>query len=135
MPIAAGENIASDEAFEQAVGAAALRYLQPDICKWGGLSGGAVVARAAEAAGITYCPHFLGGGVGLIASAHLLSAIGGQGLLEVDGSENPLLEALCWRDLSLTDGMFALPKGMGLGYDPDMGAVADLLTSHEEVRL
>lgn len=135
MPIAAGENIASDEAFEQAVGATALRYLQPDICKWGGLSGGAVVARAAEAAGITYCPHFLGGGVGLIASAHLLSAIGGQGLLEVDGSENPLLEALCWRDLSLTDGMFALPKGMGLGYDPDMGAVADLLTSHEEVRL
>ena len=135
MPIAAGENIASFAGFEQAVTAGALKYLQPDICKWGGLSRGAAVARAAEAAGLTYCPHFLGGGVGLVASAHLLAAVGDEGLLEVDGSENPLLEVLSGRGLSLSDGMFELPDGAGLGYDPDTGAVADLLTSHEEVRL
>ena len=71
----------------------------------------------------------------MVASAHLLAAIGGEGLLEVDGSENPLLEVLSGKGLSLSDGMFDLPDGAGLGYDPDTSAVADLLTSHEEVRL
>ena len=36
---------------------------------------------------ITYCPHYLGGGIGLVASAHLLSASNGKGILEVDINE------------------------------------------------
>jgi len=135
MPLAAGENLSTAGAFDDAVSSQTLGFLQPDICKWGGLSGGLTVARAAEAAGVTYCPHFLGGGVGLIASAHLLSAIGGAGLLEVDGSENPLLEVLSGRGLALEDGMFPLPEGPGLGYTPDIGAVDDLAAAKVEVRL
>lgn len=135
MLLAAGENLATASGFNEAVSSQALGFLQPDICKWGGLSGGLAVARAAEAAGVTYCPHFLGGGVGLIASAHLLAAVGGAGLLEVDGSENPLLEVLSGRGLALEDGMFPLPGGPGLGYTPDTAAVADLLASKDEVRL
>ena len=135
IPLAAGENIASKENFKLTIGAGALSFLQPDICKWGGLSGCLSIARAAEAVGLTYCPHFLGGGVGLVASAHLLSAVGGHGLLEVDGSENPLLEVLSGNGLGLRDGHFCLPTGPGLGYVPDMVSVKDLLISHEEVRL
>ena len=135
IPLAAGENIASGRGFDQAIKSGALGFLQPDICKWGGLSRGITIARAAEAEGMTYCPHFLGGGVGLVASAHLLSAAGGDGFLEVDGSENPLLEVLCGSGLALVNGLFSLPDGAGLGYVPDTGAVRDLLASHEEVRL
>lgn len=135
MPLAAGENLASRAAFDGVIADRALSVLQPDICKWGGLSGGLAVAGAAEAAGLTFCPHFLGGGVGLVASAHLLAAVGGAGLLEVDGSENPLLEVLSGGGLALQGGRFPLPDGPGLGYVPDAGAVAELLVSHQELRL
>ncbi len=135
MPLAAGENLSAVAGFDDAISSGALGFLQPDICKWGGLSGGLSVARAAEAAGLTYCPHFLGGGVGLIASAHLLSAVGGAGLLEVDGSENPLLEAFSGRGIALEDGMFPLPEGPGLGCISETGDVAGLLKSKNEVRL
>lgn len=46
------------------------------FAKWGGVSGNLPVARAIVAAGLTYCPRFLGGGIGLLASAHLLAAKG-----------------------------------------------------------
>jgi hypothetical protein len=53
------------------------------------------VARAALAAGRTFCPHYLGGAVGLMHSLHLLAAVRGPGLLEVDA--NPTLCAtVCW---------------------------------------
>ena len=47
--------------------------------------------------GKTFCPHYLGGGIGLLASAHLLAAVGGDGWVEVDANDNPLRDAL-WPD-------------------------------------
>jgi len=134
IPLAAGENVTGQDGFRQMVAGAGLAYLQPDICKWGGLTETTRIARSAEAAGITYCPHFLGGGVGLLASAHLLSAIGGAGWVEVDSSENPLLETLSNGAMTLVNGYFRLPAGVGLGPDPDLGAVADTLVSRQEIR-
>lgn len=135
MPLAAGENIGSGEGFEAMIAARGVAVLQPDICKWGGLSATAAIARKAEAAGMTYCPHFLGGGVGLVASAHLLAAVGGRGVLEVDSSENPLLEVLSGRGLALEQGVFPVSDAPGLGYVPDVGAVSSLQASRREVRL
>jgi L-alanine-DL-glutamate epimerase-like enolase superfamily enzyme len=134
MRLAAGENLARQSDFDAVIAARCLGFLQPDICKWGGLSATAALARKAESAGITYCPHFLGGGVGLVASAHLLAAVGGPGLLEVDSSENPLLEVFSGRGLALEDGLFPLSDAPGLGYDPDIGAMSDLRVSSQEVR-
>ena len=134
FPLAGGENMASGLEFDAAIEGGALCFLQPDACKWGGVSGVLAVARTAEVAGVTYCPHFLGGGIGLLASAHLLSAAGGAGLLEVDSSENPLLEIFSG-GLGLSDGLFTLPPGPGLGPEPDVHAARDLLVSRVEVRL
>lgn len=134
MPLSGGENLATRRAFDRAIALGALKFLQPDICKWGGITGGLSVARAAEAAGLTYCPHFLGGGLGLIASAHLLSAVGGEGLLEVDSSDNPLLSLLSGGDLALEDGRFPLSQEPGLGFTPDIEAARGMLASHAEVR-
>jgi len=130
-PLAAGENLRDWHNFDHAIKSGALRVLQPDICKWGGLSGCIAVAKAAVSNGMTYCPHFLGGGVGLIASAHLLGAVGGGGWLEVDSSENPLLSHFSNGRINLQDGNFVLPDGFGLGYDPDTDGAADMLHSHE----
>ncbi|NKB51742.1 MAG: mandelate racemase/muconate lactonizing enzyme family protein [Rhizobiaceae bacterium] len=131
IPLAAGENLRDRCSFDAAIKTGALRVIQPDICKWGGLSGCLAVGKLAVSNGLRYCPHFLGGGVGLIASAHVLGAIGGDGWLEVDSSENPLLSHFSEGRIELQEGSFALPSGPGLGYDPDTDGAADMLHSHE----
>ncbi|HEX6143970.1 MAG TPA: mandelate racemase/muconate lactonizing enzyme family protein [Geminicoccaceae bacterium] len=119
VPLAGGENLRGRAAFDRAVRLGALRVLQPDVAKWGGLSGCIGVARAALAAGRRYCPHYLGGGIGLLASAHLLAAVGGDGMLEVDSNPNPLREGLAAPFPELRDGRFVLGDAPGLGVEPD----------------
>jgi L-alanine-DL-glutamate epimerase-like enolase superfamily enzyme len=75
------------------------------------------VARRALTAGATYCPHFLGGGIGLVASAHLLAAAGGPGLLEIDANPNPLRDAFVPAGQPVTDGRFPLLDAPGLGIE------------------
>ncbi|CAH1654115.1 L-alanine-DL-glutamate epimerase-like enolase superfamily enzyme [Hyphomicrobiales bacterium] len=120
IPIAAGENMNATAEFEAAITSGTLGFLQPDAAKWGGLSGCLDVARKAAAAGMTYCPHYLGGGIGLLASAHLLAASGGDGLLEIDTNPNP------WRD-HLIDGLMPLAEGhVHLSDAPGLGLAQDL---------
>jgi L-alanine-DL-glutamate epimerase-like enolase superfamily enzyme len=115
IPLAAGENLAGEDGFQDAIGSGALAYIQPDIAKWGGFSGCLPVARAALKAGLAYCPHFLGGGIGLAASAHLLAAAGGPGLLEIDANPNPLREAFAQARPS--GGALLLTGDAGLGIE------------------
>lgn len=84
IALAGGENLRGDAAFDAAIGAGALRVIQPDPIKWGGPARVAEVGRRARAAGLRFCPHHLGGPVGLRACAHVLAAVGGDGLLETD---------------------------------------------------
>jgi L-alanine-DL-glutamate epimerase-like enolase superfamily enzyme len=123
MPLAAGENLRGKAAFEAELQRDAIAIVQPDLGKWGGFSGCLPVARAALAAGRRYCPHWLGGGIGLMASAHLLAAAGGDGLLEVDVNPNPLREAVLPKP-AIAAGRFHLPAGPGLGIEPDFDALA-----------
>jgi L-alanine-DL-glutamate epimerase-like enolase superfamily enzyme len=132
-PLAGGENIRSASEFGAAIDGPVLRVIQPDICKWGGLSACAELARRIVASGKRYCPHYLGGGVGLAASAHLLAAAGGDGLLEVDVNDNLLRDALAGPLLPLSDGQAAVPDGPGLGYVPDVASVSSLRVEHFEV--
>src|SRR5262249_28941527 len=57
MPLAGGENLRGAPAFAQALADGALKVIQPDLAKWGGLSGCLPVARAALKAGRRFCPH------------------------------------------------------------------------------
>ncbi len=130
IPLAGGENLRSREEFAAAIEAGYLGVMQPDACKWGGVSGCLEVARSARQAGMRYCPHYLGGGIGLLASAHLLAAVGGDGLLEVDCNPNPLRAALADPYPQLSQGSFPLPSGAGLGVEPDLDAAKDYLRLH-----
>jgi L-alanine-DL-glutamate epimerase-like enolase superfamily enzyme len=127
-PLAGGENIASVEAFDNALSEGALRVIQPDVAKWGGITACLAVARTALAAGRLYCPHYLGGGIGLLASAHLLAAAGGDGLLEIDSNDNPLRDFFCGPVAQVRDGMIILSDEPGLGIEPDLAAIAQYRT-------
>lgn len=127
-PLAAGENMASRASFAQALGDGVLGVVQPDIAKWGGLSVCAGIARDILKSGKTFCPHYLGGGIGLLASAHLLAGVGGDGLLEVDSNENPLRDRFCGSVADVRDGMIALGDDAGLGIEPDLASIASYRT-------
>ncbi|UGX92160.1 mandelate racemase/muconate lactonizing enzyme family protein [Bradyrhizobium barranii subsp. barranii] len=125
MPIAAGENISSVEGFKDVLAEDVLGVVQPDIAKWGGLSACAGVARDILKAGKTFCPHYLGGGIGLLTSAHLLAGIGGDGWLEVDANDNPLRDRFCGAVANVTDGTIVLGEEPGLGFTPDLSGIAN----------
>lgn len=121
-PLAGGENFHGDQ-FRQAIAGPVLQVLQPDVTKWGGITGNWEVARDAVAAGKRYCPHYFGGGVSLLASLHLLAAAGGEGLLEFDCHPNVGREAVVGALLPVSEGRVPVPQGAGLGAVPDLEAL------------
>lgn len=123
VPLAAGENLRGQEAFEEAIDAGYLRFVQPDVGKWGGVSGGIAVARNAVTRNIAYCPHWLAGGVGLAASMHALAGSGSTGgYAEVDANPNPLREDVF--RFPIVDGWVTISDAPGLGFEPELSELA-----------
>jgi L-alanine-DL-glutamate epimerase-like enolase superfamily enzyme len=116
--LAAGENLRGLAAFDEAINAGYLRFIQPDVGKWGGISGCREVGQLAARKGIAFCPHWLAGGVGLAASMHLLAALGGEGYAEVDANPNPLREEVF--PLRVDKGIATLSEAPGIGVEPDL---------------
>ncbi|MDR2055275.1 MAG: mandelate racemase/muconate lactonizing enzyme family protein, partial [Desulfovibrio sp.] len=134
IPLAAGENLRSRESFTAAVSSGALGVVQPDVCKWGGLSVCKELAVEILRAKRRYCPHFLGSGIGLLASAHLLASVGGDGLLEVDCTPSPMRELLAQPFPAVEEGNLHLPDAPGLGVDPDLEGAKKYITRYQEIR-
>ena len=126
IPLAAGENVQGEAPFAAAIDSGALSVVQPDLAKWGGISGTWPVIQRTRAAGLRYCPHYLGAGIGLLASAHVLAAAGGDGLLEVDANPNALRSGLAPMLAQVMDGQVELGDGPGLGVDVDLEHARDL---------
>lgn len=126
IPLAAGENVAGLGSFETALASKALQVVQPDIAKWGGISGTWPVVAAAQGAGLRYCPHYLGGGIGLLHSAHLLAASGesSRGMLEIDANVNPLRTAVAGPLNTVDAGSCILGDAPGIGIVPDLQSLA-----------
>ena len=129
IPLAAGENIRGIGEFINKISTGHIAVIQPDACKWGGVTGCLQVARKALEAGKRYCPHYLGGGIGLLASAHILAAAGGGGLLELDINPNPLREGLAVPFPGIIDGHLIIPTTPGIGVEPDSEMIKKYLVS------
>ena len=91
-----------------------IKYIQPDICKWGGFSETIELNKIIKKYKKIYCPHFLGSGIGLIASAHLLSGSKSKGFLEVDINPNPLRSEFLKKEL-MNGQYFQINNLPGLG--------------------
>jgi len=129
VPLAAGENVAGHDGFVQVLSDDVLRVVQPDIAKWGGLSACSGIAGDIMKSGKIFCPHYLGGGIGLLASAHLLAGVGGEGLLEVDSNDNPLRDRFCGPVADVRDGGITLTDEPGLGIEPDLASIEQYRTA------
>jgi L-alanine-DL-glutamate epimerase-like enolase superfamily enzyme len=79
---------------------------------------------------LLFCPHYLGAGLGLLASAHLLAASKGNDILEVDANTNPLRSLTCLPLSNLKDGEMVLSDEPGLGALPDLTALNEFLIDH-----
>jgi len=82
--------------------------MQPDVAKWGGVTGSA---------------------------AALLSAVGGSGLLEPDTNPNPQRAGFPVFTESLRGNRMALPEGPGIGITELPGAPDRFRTPHATVLL
>ena len=134
VPLAAGENLRGFAVFDAFVDSAAIGYVQPDLGKWGGFSGCRIVARRAEGAGAVFCPHWLGGPIGLLASMHLRAAIGNAGWVEWDANPNPIHDLVAGHLPQVVEGRVGLADRPGLGLELDPLRFADLVSWYGNAR-
>ncbi|OWT76892.1 MULTISPECIES: mandelate racemase/muconate lactonizing enzyme family protein [unclassified Achromobacter] len=129
-PFAGGENLLSLEAFRASF--EWLDVIQPDLGKWGGVSRVVPLAKEVMARGLRYCPHAFGSTVGLALAAHVLCAVGGDGILEMDANPNPL-RTLSGTFAAPLEGYLTPPAKSGVGVTPDEQAMGSYLRRHAVV--
>jgi D-galactarolactone cycloisomerase len=120
IQLAAGENMRGTTEFNHAIDSDVFGVIQPDLGKWGGFSACIDIGHATLRRDKLFCPHWLGGGVGLLASMHLKAAVGGSGFVEVDSNPNLLRELLAIPFPTLLNGDVILSDEPGLGIEPDL---------------
>ncbi|TMV04233.1 mandelate racemase/muconate lactonizing enzyme family protein [Ruegeria sediminis] len=127
IPLAGGENLRGGQ-FDEWMARGELKFYQPDITKWGGVTGCMRVARKAVQEGLVYCPHVFGGGIANLASLHALAAAGGGGWLELDCHPNAGRELILRDLLPVSDGGVPVPDAPGLGTSVDLSDFAPFVT-------
>lgn len=121
--LAGGENMLTPAMFDTALDSNAYGVVQPDICKWGGFSGGLPLVRRILAEGLRYCPHIFSGAPGLLASAHLLSASNSpDGALEYGIEYNPPRDDFVQHQVR--NGIIEIGDAPGLGVHIDPAKLA-----------
>jgi D-galactarolactone cycloisomerase len=129
ISLAGGENLMSASKLLSAIDW--FDFIQPDIGKWGGVDGCMAIASKVVESGKKYCPHWLSGGVGLLNSAHILAAVGGDGLLEVDTNPNPLCSLMLESIPGVKKELYLLENKSGIGISSPKKAVQGYLQSHQ----
>ncbi len=128
IPLAGGENIYGIDDFLSMTDAG-LRVVQPDVAKWGGLTGALDLAYALPT-DILLWPHFMGSAIGQMAALSVSAAIGRKSVCEVDVNHNALRTELCGDVISIHDGMVRLPDGPGLVVPPIPTELLRFLEAH-----
>lgn len=113
--IAAGETLFSVADFERYFAAGAIRYVQADVGRVGGITPWMAVARLAAVHHLPVAPHFLHD-----LHVHLLCAIPNSSRLEY----LPLLDAIMENPLEVTDGHASPPQAPGHGIRLKIEAIA-----------
>ena len=122
IPLAAGENAGTLLDLGRLMDA--VDFIQPSPAKMGGVTELQAVFRAAAARGAAVMPHTFYHGPGLLAAVHVAAALGQPGtLIEWRYSA---LEAFPYGPALLpAGGQIQVPRGPGLGLDPDPQVLKD----------
>ncbi len=116
IPLAGGENISSLDDF-LTMADAGMKVLQPDVAKWGGVTGALDLAGKMPD-GTLLWPHFMGTAVGQMAALSVTAAVGSESVCEMDVNANPLRTELCGDVLTISEGKVDLPDAPGLVVPP-----------------
>jgi len=133
FPLAAGENYFAEAMFATVINSGSLGFIQPDVSKWGGVTGCRSIADKAKKAGLKFCPHYLSGGIGFVASLHVFAGVRCDGLVEMDVNQNPLRSGLAQPFPGLDEGKIRLKNEPGLGVEPDIDAVRRFMILHRDI--
>jgi L-alanine-DL-glutamate epimerase-like enolase superfamily enzyme len=118
IPIAAGENVYTLMDFERMLAAKAVDFVQPSPAKMGGITELVKIFPLAAVHNVPVMPHSFYDGPGLLAAIHATAALGtNDSMIEWRWFD---LEATIYGDkLSPKAGRISVPRGPGLGIDPD----------------
>ena len=117
IAVSAGENAVSYMDFAAMFDASAVDYAQPSVTKIGGVTEMMRIAGLARERGVNLVPHSPYFGPGLLATLHMAAVFEHEAMIEysfADLGANPLGDAI-----EVKNGRIALPRGPGLGRDPD----------------
>ena len=112
IPLAGGENIYGIKNF-CSMANAGMKVLQPDVAKWGGVSGALTLAKKVPD-DVLIWPHFMGTAVGQMAALSVTAALGNRAACEVDVNENALRTELCGEVINIENGCVSLMNERGL---------------------
>ena len=113
--LAFGENITQINNFVKLNDDTSIKFLQPDIARYGGIS--QIISLKDKIVTDKLYLHYLGGAVGLVTSAHLMSAINQSGFLEYDINENALRTDILKPAITIRDGNLLLNSSIGIGFN------------------
>ncbi len=123
IPLAGGENIYGIDEF-MAMTNVGMRVLQPDVAKWGGVSGALDLAKAVPD-DVLIWPHFMGAAIGQMASLAISAAVGDASFCEIDVNDNALRTDLCGDVVVIKNGRVRLPSEAGLVVPPKPAALKE----------
>lgn len=107
VPIATGENFYNETQFRQAIAQDAVDYVQPDVCRVGGITPWMNVAEQAAATGLAVSPHYIEP-----LHAHLARAVDNVPYIE---HHSTVLDELLADPLPVEDGEIRPPARPGHG--------------------
>ena len=125
VPLAAGENHYTRFDFARLIEDKAVRILQPDLSKTGGISEGMKIAALASSWGYPIHPHSSATGINHLASIHFLAAIDNGGYFESCVSAfNPLRDMFGSPCRIGSDGCVEPTDAPGIGLEVDEAVFA-----------
>jgi D-galactarolactone cycloisomerase len=117
VPLSAGENVAGLHEFRGMFELGAIDIAQPSVTKIGGITEVLKIMALAEGFGVRVVPHCAYFGPGYLASLHFAACLGGETPLERLFMN---LETAPFSPYTVPqNGRTAVPRGPGLGCDPD----------------
>ncbi len=116
IPIATGESEATRFAFRDLAILRAADIFQPDPAYCGGITEAMRIASLASSFNLRFAPHLWAGAPCFFAGLHLCAAAPSSFVIEYSCGANPMIHDLIEGEVTVEDGMIAIPDGPGLGF-------------------
>ena len=116
IPIAGGEAMTLVSEYADLLHNGKLHFVQPDLGRVGGITGGLAIEKLANETEARAVPHAFGTGVLLAASAQWAAA-SEQPLTEYTRAPSPLAQKLAQHEMVFRNGALHLTDQPGLGVD------------------